>query len=503
MSSISIPMIQSILPEILLLVLLLAVLLTELFIKPEERRNLGWVTAAGIVVTMLVSLWLARPPADTQTQIMWGGMIRWDMMGFTFSMLFMFAAAMTALLGMDIEGLGERGEFYLLLLASTIGMVVLASAADLIMVYLALETVGIPLYVLAGFLGSNDRSVEAGFKYLLFGAMASAIMLYGLTLLYGFTLSTDLYSVLGALRGGGLPLWPVIGSLVLILVGFGFKISAVPLHFWAPDVYEGAPTPVTGFLSTASKAAGFLILMRVLFIAYWDINLETGATVQLNQIWSGLIFCIAVATMTLGNLLALAQKNIKRMLAYSSIAHAGYALIGIASLSALGLISTVFYLIAYIMTNLAAFGAVAAYSRVVGSSEIKDFSGMSRRTPGLALIMMVAFLSLSGMPPLGGFIGKFLVFAAAIQSYIASDPRQVYLLVLAVVGILNSIIGLYYYLTVLKVVYLYRSEDDQKPAFVPASMYLALVILVIGVIMIGTIFAPWLDWSYSAAAGMY
>lgn len=492
MGTITLTMYQSILPGILLGILFIVVLVVELILKPEQRRILGWVTAVGIALVMLLSVLLARPPA--QAELMWGGMIRWDMMGFTFSMLFMFAAAMTALIGMDIKGLGDRGEFYLLLLASTIGMVFLAYSADMIMLYLALEMVSIPLYVLTGFMGRDDRSVEAGFKYLLFGAMSSAIMLYGLTLLYGFTGVTNIYSIVQILVGGQVPIWPIIGSLVLILVGFGFKISAVPLHFWAPDVYEGAPTPVTGFLSTASKAAGFLILMRVLFVAFPAIVDPSGEMFEAQQLWGGLIAAISVATMTLGNLLALAQKNIKRMLAYSSIAHAGYAMIGIASLSGLGLASTIFYLIAYLFTNLAAFGAVEAYGKIIGSYEIKDFAGMSRRSPGLALIMLVAFLSLSGMPPLGGFISKFLVFAAAVQAN---------LIWLAVIGVLNSIIGLYYYLTVLKVVYLYRSEDEDKPAPVSSAMYLALGILVVGIIFIGTVFAPWFNWSFNAAAGMF
>jgi NADH-quinone oxidoreductase subunit N len=502
MGSISLPMILAILPEILLLVLLLVILVVELLLKPEQRRNLGWVTAVGILIVMLLSVWLARPPAGQgETQFLWGGMIRWDMMGFTFAMLFMFAAAMTALIGMDIEGLGDRGEFYILMLASTIGMIFLAYAADLIMLYLALETVAIPLYILTGFLGNNDRSVEAGFKYLLFGAMASAIMLYGLTLLYGITSTTELYSIVQVFVSGSVPVWPVIGTLALILVGFGFKISAVPLHFWAPDVYEGAPTPVTGFLSTASKAAGFLILMRVLFVAFPVIQEPTGQTLEARQLWGGLIAAISVATMTLGNLLALAQKNIKRMLAYSSIAHAGYALIGVASLSILGLTSTVFYLIAYMVTNLTAFGVVTAAGRVIGSDEIKDYAGLSRRASGLALIMLVAFLSLSGMPPFAGFIAKFMVFASAVQAY--KGTGQFYLLFLAIVGILNSIVGLYYYLTVLKVVYLYRSEDEDKPASVPAGLYLALGILVVGVILVGTFFSPWFNWSLQAAAGMF
>lgn len=501
MGSITLPMMLSILPALLLLVLLLVVLVVDLLLKTGDKRNLGWVTSVGIVIIMVLSVILARPPSGEQAQLVWGGMIRWDLMGFTFAMLFMFAAATTSLIGMDMDGLGNRGEFYIMLLASTIGMVFLASASDLIMIYLALETVAIPLYILSGFLGKNDRSVEAGFKYLLFGAMSSAVMLYGLTLLYGITNTTALYSVVQVLAGGEVAIWPVIGAMILILVGFGFKISAVPMHFWAPDVYEGAPTPVAGFLSTASKAAGFLILMRVFFVAFPVVMTPDGNVLEASQLWGGLIAAISVATMTLGNLLALAQKNIKRMLAYSSVAHAGYALIGIASLSGLGLTSTIYYLIAYLLTNLAAFGAVSAYSRIIGSDEIKDFAGMSRRAPGLALIMLVAFLSLSGMPPLGGFIGKFLVFASAIQSY--SSTGEFYLLFLAIVGIINSIIGLFYYLTVLKVVYLYRSEDDDKPAPVPGTMYLVLGGLTIGIILVGTIIAPWFSWSFNAAAGMF
>jgi NADH-quinone oxidoreductase subunit N len=194
----------------------------------------------------------------------WGGMLRWDWLGFTFSLLFIFGAAITSLFAMEVKQLGTRGEFYLLLLTSTLGMCLMASSADLIMLFLAIETTSIPLYVLAGFYKTDNKSTESGFKYLLFGAMTSAVMLYGFSLLYGFTGTTDLYQITEAAQNGGLPLTLALGTLILVLVGFGFKVSAVPFHFWAPDVYEGAPTPVAGFLSTASKAAGFAVLMRVL-----------------------------------------------------------------------------------------------------------------------------------------------------------------------------------------------------------------------------------------------
>ena len=273
--------------------------------------------------------------------------------------------------------------------------------------------------------------------------MTSGIMLYGFSLLYGFAGTTNLYQIADALGGGSEPSVYLIGSLLLILIGFGFKISAVPLHFWAPDVYEGSPTPVAGFLSTASKAAGFAVLIRV-FMTSFEI-----ATPH----WSIILSALSVATMTIGNLIALSQRNIKRLLAFSSIAHAGYALIGVVAATELGITSVIFYLIAYLVTNLAAFGVVGIYGKVSGSDDLTSYYGLSRRSPGLALVMMVAFLSLAGMPPLGGFVVKVFVFAAAINAN---------LIWLAVVGVLNSIIGLYYYLTVLKYVYLYRSEGDEE-----------------------------------------
>lgn len=471
-----------ILPEISLVALALIILAIDLILPEEKRENLGWITAGGLGVIFGVSLAVARP--GLEPRLIFGGMLRQDWLSFIFKMLFIFGAGITALFTMGFRELGKRGEFYILLLVSTLGMNLMASASDLIMLYLAIETTSIPLYVLAGFLVDDEKSTEAGFKYLLFGAMTSAIMLYGFSLLYGFSGTTNLYGVVKGMVAGQVPTVALIGSLLLVLVGFGFKISAVPLHFWAPDVYEGAPTPVAGFLSTASKAAGFAVLVRVMLVVFPEISLQWGAVVA----------ALSVATMTLGNLLALTQKNIKRMLAYSSIAHAGYALIGVVALSPLGVSSVVFYLVAYVVTNLAAFGVVAAFGRVTGSDEIIDYSGLSRRAPGLSLVMLVAFLSLAGMPPFGGFVVKFFVFAAAVNAN---------LIWLAVIGVLNSIIGLYYYLTVLKYVYLYRSEDEGKPLPINRSYALALTVLTFGIILIGTVFAPWFNWATTAAAAMF
>jgi NADH-quinone oxidoreductase subunit N len=266
-------------------------------------------------------------------------------------------------------------------------------------------------------------------------------------------------------------------------------VSAVQFHFWSPDVYEGAPTPITAFISVASKAAGFAVLIRVMLAAFPEIQ----------GVWAPLIAVVSVFTMTLGNTLALAQRNIKRLLAYSSIAQAGYALIGLASVTSLvspaaGIAATIFYLMMYTVTNLVTFGAIILASRVIGSDEIADYAGLSRRSPGLALALLIGFLSLGGMPPLGGFFGKFFVFQAAVEAGLAW---------LAVIGVLNAIVGLYYYLTVLKVIYLYRSERDNEPVPVPRPYALALWLCALMVIFLGTVAAPWLQWTSAAAQSLF
>lgn len=489
-------MFMSILPEILILILGVLLLVVEPFWKGENRRNAGWMTAGGLLAIMAVSL-LAGRPGEPVT--VFGGMLRYDWLGFFFKMMFIFGAAITALFMMDHEILGKRGESFILLLAATLGMDLMAASADLVMLYLAIETTSIPLYVLAGFMLSDKQSTEAGFKYLLFGAMTSAIMLYGFSLLFGFVGTTSLYELASMSVTGQLPLGVALGLVVLIVVGLGFKVSIVPFHFWAPDVYTGAPTPVAGFLSTASKAAGFAVIVRLFMTVFQGTDIN-----PLSLSWASFLAILAAITMTLGNLVALKQKNIKRLLAYSSIAHAGYAMIGVVALTTkdsavvgLGVSSVVFYLLAYILTNLAAFGIVMAFERVTGSDEIKDYSGMSRRSPGLAFAMLVAFLSLAGMPPFGGFVAKVFVFAAAVQA------NMVWL---AVVGILNSIVGVYYYLVVLKVVYLYRMEgEDEAELPIPLTRPYAigLVVLSLGILLVGTIFAPWFGLSGAAALNLF
>jgi NADH-quinone oxidoreductase subunit N len=487
------PQFLAILPEALILLLGVLVLILDPFWKPENRRTyLGGLTAGGLFAILAVSLIWTRPGASVPV---WGGMLRYDWFAFIFKIMFVVAAAMTALLMMDVDRLGTRAEAYVLLLASLIGMDLMAASNDLVMLFLAVEVTSIPLYVLSGFILDDDFSVEAGFKYLLFGAMATAVLLYGLSLVYGLAGATGFEQAAGVFQSFNVL---AMGVILLILVGLAFKIAAVPFHFWSPDVYQGAPTPVAGFLSTASKAAGFAALIRLFIVVFPQISVN----------WSWVLAIVAVLTMTIGNLIALAQKNVKRMLAYSSIAHAGYALIGVVAYqqmtkvggadtgSAFGTTSVIYYLLAYLLTNLAAFGAVIAYGRHVGSDEYEAYSGLSRRSPALALVLLVAMLSLAGMPPFGGFIGKVLVFMAGV------DSGWIWLVI---IGIINSAIGLYYYLNLLKYIYLFRApneEDEKIPLPISRPYMIALVGLVVGVIVVGVLFAPWYDVSARAAASL-
>lgn len=478
-------MFTSLLPEIGLVILAGILLVLDILWKnrPEQReKSFGWVTAGGLLILMGLSITFSQPGQNSE--LTWGGILRFDQAGFVFRLIFLGAAAMTALFASHYDGLKGRGEFYSLMLVSTLGMSLAASSADLIMVYLAIETTAIPLYVLSGFLLRNEKSVEAGIKYMLFGAMTSAIMLYGFSLLYGLTGTSKLYEISDLLKQQSLNPILVAGVMALIIVGLTFKISAVPFHFWAPDVYQGAPTPISGFLSTASKAAGFAVTLRILQVIF----------PEQTAIWSILTGVVATASMLVGNYLALAQKNIKRLLAYSSIAQAGYILIGVASGTQFGATATIYYLMAYLVTNLAAFGIVSVVEKKLGSSEISAFSGLSRRSPVLALTMLIAFLSLGGIPPFAGFFSKLLVFGSAMEAGMVW---------LVFVGIFNAIISLYYYLKILKVMYLDPPVENQTLSEKGLSWKVALGLCVAGILILGVWFAPWYSLAGGAATALW
>lgn len=485
----------AIVPEILLAILIIAVLSYDRLLPTGKRRRTGLLAAWGAFAILLVTvgIWLFLGHPDTsaglQDSLLWGGMIRNDLVTLVFRVIALLAVIITILISLDVGAL-QRGEYFTLLLTATIGFSFMAASSDMIMLFLSLETASISLYILAGFLTDRRRSVEAGMKYFVYGAFASAVMLYGFSLMYGVTGSSNIYDIASVLRDAAIPADAnavLLLAGMMIIVGFGFKISAVPFHFWTPDVYEGAPAPVTAFVSTASKAAGFAIVLRVFSAGM------IGAPEMGNAWWSTLV-AITVVTMTLGNVLAIFQSNIKRMLAYSSIAQAGYALIGLVALTPDGSGATLFYLLMYVVTNIAAFGVIVLVGRETGSDEMSDFYGLSRRSPYLALAMLFALLSLGGIPPTAGFFGKFFIFKAAVDAG---------LWWLALIGVLNALVGLYYYLTVVKYIYLYRSEEEAVRIPVSRAAQVALALTVFGILYLGIFAGPAFDWTREAGRAFF
>jgi NADH-quinone oxidoreductase subunit N len=351
----------------------------------------------------------------------------------------------------------HMGEFYALLLGVTLAMLLLSSSMDLLMLYLSLEMVSIGSYVMVGYLKQDRQSNEASLKYLLFGTVAAGSMLYGFTLIYGLTGTTKMDAIrasLAASFGSGENAVLLLAATVLIIAGFGFKTAAVPFHFWCPDVYAGAPTPVTAFLSIAPKAAGFAAMIRFFFTGLAIPSANADSWIQFSFLnWRFLFLVISIITMTLGNIAALRQDNIKRMLAYSSIAHAGYILMGVVVLTEQGLQSVVLYLITYLFMNLGAFLIAIEVHNKTGSFDIKDYRGFYRRSPFLTIAMTVFMLSLMGIPPFAGFFGKLFVFGAAVKADLAW---------FAVIGALNSVIAVYYYARVIKAMIIEPGEDYSR-----------------------------------------
>lgn len=489
----------ALLPEIALVVMVVVIFAYERRLAPDNRRQLGIVSAWGSLIILLTTLALwyfadipdmagSRSLNDT---LIWGGMMRNDGFTLVFRVMFLMALGLTSLISADVKNL-QRGEYYILLHVATIGFSLMAAAADLIMLYVALETASLSLYVLVGFITNSPRSTEGGMKYFVYGAFASALMLYGLSLIYGIFSQTNIYVIADTVLSGALNDSTLnfsnafLVAAILILAGFAFKISAVPFHFWTPDAYEGAPTPVTAFLSTASKAAGFAVIFRI-----FSIGVLGAPVADRTNAWWTILVAMAIVTMTLGNLLAIYQSNIKRMLAYSSIAQAGYVIVGLVTFTPEGLGAAMFYLFMYVLTNIAAFGVIVLFSNRTGIDDLKALSGLSRRSPYLALAMMVALLSLGGIPPTAGFIGKFLLFKAAVDAG---------LWWLALIGIVNAFIALYYYLSVLKYLYLYRSEEEEITIPVPRAATVALMVTSLGMLILGTVASPLIEWTQQAAS---
>jgi len=462
-------------PELSLAAFAIAVVLLDLFI--QRKGLLAVISLVGLVVAagFTIAMWGGSP------QAIFNNMLAVDSFALFFKLLFLGIAALVILASTDYVAKFARfqGEYYALVLLSALGMMLMAATTELIAIYIALELTSISLYILVGFL-KDPKSTEASLKYLLLGAIASAVLLYGMALVFGVTGKTQLGEIAQVIQAMSLQATSanpaLILGIVLLVAGFGFKIAAVPFHMWVPDVYEGAPTPITAFLSVGSKAAGFAIILRVFYSAF-------GLPEWLSLNW-GLIFAVLAAVgMTLGNVAALPQTNIKRMLGYSSIAQAGYLMVGLATVGAsptadvLGRSGVLFFLASYAVANLGAFIAIIAISNKLDSDLIQDYSGMIKRAPWLAIALSLCLISLIGIPPAAGFMAKFYIFSGGVQNG---------LLWLVIIAVLNSVISAYYYLRVVKVMWLGEPASEEK---VPSSgaLRVALSLSCLGVLLLGII----------------
>src|SRR5512134_1692802 len=458
----------SILPETVVVATALVVLFADLFLPEENKRILCGVSLAGIALALFAVV--AMGPATVSG---FSGTVVHDGLGAFFEIVILCACALTLLMATgysEWEGT-HKGEFYSLLLLSTSGMMFMAAGTDLMTIFLGLETLSIPIYVLVGFHRRRMSSIEGALKYFLLGAFASGFLLYGIALIYAATGTTKLPALAAMLYDSRILANPMfLAGVGLLLVGFAFKVSLVPFHMWTPDAYEGAPTVVTAFMSAAVKAAAFAALIRVVLLTFGGLQ-----PVMWKVLWA-----LAVLTMTVGNLSALLQDNVKRMLAYSSIAHAGYILVGLVSGDLLGGQAALFYLLVYAFMNIGAFGVVILIARKEDDGyDIRNLAGVGFKYPVLGGLLTLFLVSLAGIPPTGGFVGKFYLFSAAVKNgYIG----------LAVIGVLNSAVSIYYYLRLVVYMYFMPAAGEipaPRPphfAFSAALCASAAVVLVLGIV---------------------
>jgi NADH-quinone oxidoreductase subunit N len=462
-------------PELVLAGVLVLVLVVDLFTDRDTKWATSSIAGVGLLAALVPVLTLAL---DGTSRSMFGGAYVVDDFALVMKALFLVAGYVTVLISTQYIGDGDywEGEYYFLVLASLLGMMFMASARDLISIFVALELLSIPAFMLAGWNKRALRGNEAAIKYYLLGVFATAVTLYGMSLVFGATGSTLLTEIGEQLQGSPAAMPIVTLGIVFILVGFSFKVSAVPFHTWAPDVYEGAPTPVTAFLSVASKAAGFVAILQLVFIGF----------LGQSDVWAPMFWVLAALTMTVGNLIALRQTNIVRLLAYSSVAQAGFMLVPLAVARDLGdqfgtaLGAVVTYLLIYAAMNLGAFAVVIAVARKTRSGEISSYGGLFEYAPGLTVLMTVFLFALAGIPPLAGWFAKFVVFRAVLEAGTVSA------IVLGVIAAVNAVIALFYYAAIAREMWMRPVPDeDRTPVDVPPSLVAALGITVVVTLVVG------------------
>ncbi len=459
-------------PEILLTCWLCVVLIVDFAFPRLPKEQLAYLSVVGLVATLGCLAWF---DLNHISGTLFGNMFVLDRMALFFKMFIVGATILVILASIEYVNRFAffRGEYYFLVVMSALGMMFMASANDLLSVFVTLEFSTLGFYILVAYLRDDPASNEAGLKFFILGVFAAGLLAYGISLVYGETGKLVFSEMASVPATPGL----IIGFL-LIFAALGFKIGAVPFHSWIPDTYHGAPTPVTAFLSIAPKGAAFAILLRIFFVAL----------AGFKPIWIFLLVAVSILSMTYANIVAIAQRNIKRLLAYSGIAQIGNLLIGLAAGTKMGSEAILFYLLAYLFANIGAFAVVIAVSHTIGSDEIEDYSGLNRRSPFLAFAMLLFLLSLAGVPPLAGFIGKLYIFVAAINEGLYT---------LIIVGLINIVISLYYYLIVVKKMYI-NEPIDPSPVSISGPIKAVVYVGLAGTLLIGIYPQPFIDWVVEA-----
>ena len=469
-----------VMPETIVLLAALGVLFVDLGIMRTAEGKFRRIVAAAIACAgcLVAIFWMHQVHQETTADYLAGELLVDSLTQLVKQALLAFMI-FTAFISLDSEFTDHVGEFFALLLLSTVGMMLLVSAENLLMIFIALELTSLSLYILTAFAKRNPHSAEAALKYFLFGSMAAAVTLFGMSLIYGLTGSIELRSVAAALKGR-VPDPLLAAAMVMTVIGFGFKIAVVPFHLWAPDAYQGAPAPSAAFIASGSKVASFFIFAKIMMLGFAGAE-GSGDWRAYESGWVPLLAVVAAFSMLLGNLAAIAQDNVKRLLAFSAVAHGGYALLGIATHNAKGVAALVYYVVTYALTVLGAFGVVSAVENAAGEARLADFAGLCRRAPVLSFCMMIFMLSLAGIPPLAGFFGKFYVFTVAV----GAKPGSLGLLWLVILAIAMSAVSLYYYLQVLKQIYVIESPAGAPAVNASTPFQIAVVVAAAAVLVLG------------------
>ncbi len=474
-------------PELFLTGLIIIAIIYDLFLDASKSDRVGWVLVSGLFIIMIILFF----QDDKKITTLFSDAIVLDPFSTFFKIIIIFSTILVAIISLYSDDLNNyrKGEYFTLLGIVVFGLFLMVSSIDLIMIYLSIEIVSIMSFVLAGYLKQNKKSNEAALKYVVYGAFSSGIMLFGLSYIYGLTGSTNFFQIQKVLISDGLDSnSAVLLSIIMILAGFGYKISAVPFHFWTPDVYEGSPTTITAYLSVAPKAGAFAMMIRF----FNQIFSDGGALHSLDSIsntmvpWADILSLLAVITMTIGNIVAIQQNSIKRMLAYSSIAHAGYILLAMPVMSSDSIYAIMIYFVMYLFMNLGAFFVVIAVKNKNGGETFDDFKGLGWEMPLIGIVMTLFMVSLTGLPPTAGFIGKFYIFASLIKG---GEPFYW----LVIIGGINSVISLYYYIRVVKVMY-FDGEKNETLLYPPLMITLMLLLTAVPTLIFGIYWVPLSGW---------